>query len=250
MKKRNSIIAAASLAAMLGMAASSSIALADQIYIPWYAADSKAEEEAMTKTVRQTIKYVDKDTGKQMAKDTKDNVQVLTFHRQELWDSDAKKATGAYTDWDGPKSTEAVDSYEYPGYTASKKVVPAHEYNADDEDQVITVYYTKNPVKKSTQKRTVTRTIKIYRPKKGLKKVIQKAYLKRTVKTDVKDKTKTYGMWSNAYWKAYKVPQYKGYKASKKIVKKESVVKTIKNKTGMVRKINNKIVKITYKKIK
>lgn len=247
MKKK--IIAAAGLAALSSMAFSS-VALADQAYIPWYAANSKEEEEAMTKTVRQTIKYVDKDTGKQMAKDTKDNVQVLTFHRDEEWDKDAKQATGVYTDWDGPKSTKSVNSYKYPGYTASKKVVSAHTYNADDEDQVITVYYTKNPVKKSTQKRTVTRTIKIYRPKKGVKKVVQKATIKRTVKTDVKDHFKTYGKWSNAYWKAYKVPHYKGYKASKKTVKKERVIKTIRKKSGMVQKINNKVVKITYKKIK
>ena len=64
------------------------------IYVPWYAADSKAEEEAMTKKVKQTIKYIDKETGKQMAKDTKDNVQTLTFHRKELWDIKDGKPTG------------------------------------------------------------------------------------------------------------------------------------------------------------
>ena len=120
------------------------------IYVPWYVADSKAEEEAMAKKVKQTIKYIDKDTGKQMAKDAKDNVQTLTFHRKELWDIKDGKPTGAYTDWDGPKSTKAVDSYEFIGYTASKKVVPAHKYSADDENKVIKVYYTQNPKKKST----------------------------------------------------------------------------------------------------
>lgn len=250
MKKRKLIVAAAGLAAMIGMAGSTSVALADQIYVPWYDAGSKAEEKAMNKTVRQTIKYIDKDTGKQMAKDTKNNVQVITFHRQEQWDRKTKKPTGVYTGWDGPKSTKAVHSYEYPGYTASKKVVSAHEYNATDSDRVITVFYTRNPVKKSTQRKAVTRTIKIYRPKKGLKKVVQKVYVKRTVETDLKTHEKHYGLWSNAYWKAYKVPQYKGYKASKKIVKKQNVVKTIKNKTGMVRTIENKTVKITYTKNK
>lgn len=251
MKKRKLIIAAAGLATMIGMESSTSVAFADQSDILYRAAKSETEKYAMTKTVRQTIRYIDKDTGKQMDKYTKDNVQVITFHRKELWDRKTKKPTGVYTNWDGPKTTKAVRSYEYPGYTASEKVVPKQVYKATDHDRVITVFYTKNPVRKSTQRKAVTRTIKIYRPKKGLKKVVQKAYIKRTVETDLKTPhEKTYGMWSNAYWNAYKVPQYKGYKASKKIVKKQNVVKTIKNKTGIIRKIENKIVKITYKKIK
>ena len=228
MKKRKSIVAIASLATMISLAAPAVANAATDtdtttdvatdsnteptlIFVPWYAADSKAEEEAMTKKVKQTIKYIDKDTGKQMAKDTKKNVQTLTFHRQELWDIRDGKPTGAYTDWDGPKSTKAVKSYKFPGYTASQKVVPAHKYSADDEDQVIKVYYTQNPKKKSTQKRTVTRTIKIYRPKKGVKKVVQKAHIKRTVYTDTKDHFKTYGKCSYAYWKAYKEQKFKVY---------------------------------------
>lgn len=260
-KRRKSLTLVASLATMISLttpavANAATDATADTntdtnlIYVPWYAADSKAEEEAMTKKVKQTIKYIDKDTGKQMAKDTKDNVQTLTFHRKELWDTKDGKPTGAYTDWDGPKSTKAVDSYEFIGYTASKKVVPAHKYSADDGNKVIKVYYTQNPKKKSTQKRTVTRTIKIYRPKKGVKKVVQKAHIKRTVYIDTKDHFKTYGKWSNATWKAYKAPKFKGYTAKPKIVKKEKVAKTIKNKHGMVIKINNKTVKIKYTKNK
>lgn len=256
-KRRRSLTLVASLATMISLAApavanAATDATADTntdadsntdtnlIYVPWYATDSKAEEEAMTKKVKQTIKYINKDTGKQMAKNAKDNVQTLTFRRKELWDIKDGKPTGAYTDWDGPKSTKAVDSYEFIGYTASKKVVPAHKYSADDENKVIKVYYTQNPKKKSTQKRTVTRTIKIYRPKKGVKKVVQKAHIKRTVYTDTKDHFKTYGKWSNAAWKAYKAPKFKGYTAKPKIVKKEKVAKTI----------NNKTVKITYKKNK
>lgn len=268
-KRRRSLIAVASLATMISLAApavANAATDADSntdtntdtdsntdtnlIYVPWYAADSKAEEEAMTTKVKQTIEYIDKDTGKQMAKDTKDNVQNLTFHRQELWDIKDGKPTGAYTDWDGPKSTKAVKSYKFPGYTASQKVVPAHKYSADDENKVIKVYYTQNPKKKSTQKRTVTRTIKIYRPKNGVKKVVQKAHIKRTVYTDTKDHFKTYGKWSNAYWKAYKAPKFKGYTAKPKIVKKEKVAKMIKNKHGIVIKISNKTVKIKYTKNK
>lgn len=237
-KKIKPIIVAAGLAAMIGMVGSASVAMADQIYVPWYATAGQGEKAAMTKTVKQTIKYIDKSTGKQMTKLTKDNVQVITFHRQEQWDTETKKPTGVYTDWDGPKSTQAVDSYEYIGYTASKKVVPAQKYSADDEDRVITVYYTRNPVKRSTQTKKITRTIKIYRPKKGLKKVVQKAYIKRKVTTDLKTHKKTYGKWSTSSWKAYKVPKYKGYKASKKTVKKQKVTS----------KTKNKLVKITYKK--
>lgn len=265
-KRRRSIVAVASLATMISLAApavanaatdtTDANTVADsntestKIYVPWYATTNKDEQAAMTKTVKQTIKYIDKDTGKQMTKLTKDNVQILTFHRQEQWDTSTGQPTGVYTDWDGPKSTKAVDSYEYIGYTASKKVVPAHKYSVDDSNKVIKVYYTQNPKKKSTQKRTVTRTIKIYRPKKGVKKVVQKAHIKRTVYTDTKDHFKTYGKWSNATWKAYKAPKFKGYTAKPKIVKKEKVAKTVKNKHGMVIKINNKTVKITYKKNK
>ena len=237
-KKIKPIIAAAGLSAMIGMAGSTSVALADQIYVPWYATANKDEKAAMTKTVKQTIKYIDKANGKQMTKLTKDNVQVITFHREEQWDTEAKKPTGTYTDWDGPKSTKPVDSYEFEGYTPSQKVVPAQSYKANDHDRVITVFYTKNPVKRSTQAKKITRTIKIYRPKKSVKKVVQKAYIKRKVTTDLKTHKKTYGKWSTSSWKAYKAPKYKGYKVSKKTVKKQKVTS----------KTKNKAVKITYKK--
>lgn len=237
-KKIKPIIAAAGLAAMIGMAGNTSVALADQIYVPWYSVSDKAEKQAMIKTVRQTIKYVDKANGKQMTKLTKDNVQVITFYRQEQWDTETKKPTGVYTDWDGPKSTKPVDSYEFEGYTPSQKVVPAQSYKASDHDRVITVFYTKNPVKRSTQTKKITRTIKIYRPKKSVKKVVQKAYIKRKVTTDLKTHKKTYGKWSTSSWKAYKAPKYKGYKVSKKAVKKQKVTS----------KTKNKLVKITYKK--
>lgn len=125
--------------------------------------------------------------------------------------------------------------------TYGTKWIKGKKYYKLGHGRYIRTVNAKKPAKYSysTQTRKITRTIKMYQPK-GVKKVIQKAYIKRTVKTNLKSHKKTYGKWSTATWKKYKVAMVKGYKASRSSVKDAKVTS----------KTKNKAIKITYKLVK
>lgn len=214
MKKK--IIAFAAVATLLN-AGTPAIAKADTgdlTYMPWYLfASNEKEVPEMVKKVKQTVRFVDK-KGKKLAKD---DVQYITFYREAQYDRATKKVTGNYSAWDGPKKSKAVDVYEFTNYTPSQLVVPAQSYTKADKGRVIKVVYTKIKTKK------VTRTIKMYTPR-GTKKKVQKAYLK-----------KVHGKWATSHWSKYTAPKYKGFKASKRVVKASKVTSKTKNQTVVIR---------------
>ncbi|GAB2028034.1 mucin-binding protein [Lactovum odontotermitis] len=117
--------------------------------------------EPNTKTVNETIHYVNKDDGSQIAPD---KTQTVTFTQTGTIDLVKEKAGDSdATTWDewapASNSFAAVDSPEIENYTADQESIPeVTDLTSNSEDQEFTVYYTAK-TEAVTETKDVTETI-------------------------------------------------------------------------------------------
>ncbi|QGF40419.1 hypothetical protein LG045_04525 [Limosilactobacillus gastricus] len=104
----------------------------------------------------------------------------------------------------------------------ANQLIPA-DFDQDPQvNQNFTVYLT-HQTDSSTEKQTITRTIKVHLPNGTVTTVVQPATLTRTVTTDQVSGQQTTSDWSTGEWEAYQVPTIAGYTASQLTVDQTSV---------------------------
>lgn len=183
------------------------------------------------KDITQTIKYVFAD-GKSAGND-----HVVTKAITRLGSKDAVTGEITWHPWI-KEEFKAVETPEIHGYTPDQKIVPSALL---DDNQLVTVTYTKNAPKVDTQKSSFTRTIH-YRFSDGKpagEDVVQTSNWQRKVYTDAVTGEKTYDAWLNVGTPDYTAVNTKalhGYTADKVVV------------NGVQAKPENTVVTVTYTK--
>ena len=183
------------------------------------------------KDITQTIKYVFAD-GKSAGDD-----HVVTKTITRLGSKDAVTDAITWHPWI-KEEFKAVETPEIHGYTPDQKIVPSALL---DDNQLITVTYTKNAPKVDTQNSSFTRTIH-YRFSDGTPAgddVVQTSNWQRKVYTDAVTGEKTYDPWLNLGTPDYTAVNTKalhGYTADKTVV------------NSIQAKPENTVVVVTYTK--
>lgn len=176
-----------------------------------------------TKTVTETINYLEKGTQKVLA----DAYSTQTSFKR-TGSKDTVTGDITWNDWD-------QDSYDFrevtspviTGYTADQKVVAIQTVNPDSENIVINVYYEKNAPTSVSDTKTVSETINYYY--KGNSAVAHAPYtagvtFTRTGEKDAVTGDITWNDWSNAQtFKAVTSPTITGYTPDKAEIDTQTV---------------------------
>lgn len=182
-----------------------------------------------TKTVTETINYLEKGTDKVLA----DAYSTQTSFKR-TGSKDTVTGDITWNDWD-------QDSYDFrevtspviTGYTADQKVVAIQTVNPDSENIVINVYYEKNAPTSVSDTKTVSETINYYY--KGNGAVAHAPYtagvtFTRTGEKDAITGNITWNDWSNAQtFKAVTSPNVDDYTVETPVVEKQTVNHDSKN---------------------
>ena len=188
--------------------------------------DYTPEYEKQTKTITETINYLEQGTNKVLA--TPYNAaEPLTFTKTITKNS----VTGAIVDegtWSPDKQTfSSVTSPVIKGYTTETPIVEAKIVSATDDNIVINVYYTKNAPTSVTDSKTVKETINYL--EQGTDKVLAPAYTTNLTFTRIGEKdavtgNTTWGDWSeDQTFKAVTSPTVTGYTVETPVVDAQKV---------------------------
>ncbi|RGM25460.1 LPXTG cell wall anchor domain-containing protein, partial [Ligilactobacillus salivarius] len=164
------------------------------------------------RVVKRTIHYVVEDNS---VKAPDPVSQEFTFSREVFTDTVTHEIT--FGNWNFDHSSfDAVVSPALKGYTPDIESVDALTVTPDSKDIDVTVTYTKNPIKTSTEDKVVKRTIIYVVKDNGVKApgtVKQEFKFSREVFTDTVTREITFGNWNldHSSFDAVVSPALKGY---------------------------------------
>ncbi|MYY38682.1 mucin-binding protein, partial [Ligilactobacillus salivarius] len=170
------------------------------------------ETSTEDRVVKRTIIYVVKDNGVKAPETVK---QEFKFSREVFTDTVTHEITFGNWNFDS-SSFESVVFPSLKGYTPDIESVEALIISPDSKDTDITVTYTKNPIKTSTEDRVVKRTIHYVVEDNSVKApdpVSQEFTFSREVFTDTVTHETTFGNWNfdHSSFDAVVSPALKGY---------------------------------------